>query len=211
VVPQVTPRGINLIRLGTNQPDRFRRRAATSPWSGSPSIRMGESLRRPRCPRNGSIRLEAAGGAGNLISGVAPKITVASTQGGTLTIGPQSQMEILPELSSSATEVPAQTQLQSSVTLLGEQVLVQGGSIVAPGGNLTAIAAANPSAAAANPAGGVASNGNPMPGCESIRARRSIYPAASRACRLPRTWWRHSCAQPSSRTIRLSATDRCTV
>jgi filamentous hemagglutinin len=101
---------------------------------------------------NGSIRLEAADTA------VFTGKVVASSHGGTLTIGPQSQMSILPETSSSATEVPAQTQLQSSVTLLGEQVILQGGSIVAPNGNLTAIAAADPSPAAADPAGGLSSN-----------------------------------------------------
>jgi filamentous hemagglutinin len=101
---------------------------------------------------NGSIRLEAADTA------VFTGKVVASSHGGTLTIGPQSQMSILPETASSATEVPAQTQLQSSVTLLGEQVILQGGSIIAPNGNLTAIAAADPSPAAANPAGGLSSN-----------------------------------------------------
>jgi filamentous hemagglutinin len=98
---------------------------------------------------NGSIRLEAAAGAGTGIAGTIGAQTVASTQGGKLTIGPQSDMEILPELSSSATGVAAQAQLPSSVTLLGEQVIIQGASIVAPNGNLTAIAALNPSAAAA--------------------------------------------------------------
>ncbi len=97
---------------------------------------------------NGSIRLEAAGGA--TVSGGIGDQNVTSTQGGTLTIGPQSQMQILPELSSGDTAVAAQTQYSSSVTLLGEQVILQGGSIVAPGGNLTAIAAANPSLAIAN-------------------------------------------------------------
>ena len=86
---------------------------------------------------NGSIRLEAAQGAA--FGGTAGDQTVASSQGGTLTIGPRSDMEILPELSSSATAVAAQAQLPSSVTLLGEQVILQGGSIVAPGGTLTAI------------------------------------------------------------------------
>ena len=52
---------------------------------------------------NGSIRLEAAG-----ISGV-PQAKLASTYGGTLTIGPQSDMEILPELSSSDTAVLTST------------------------------------------------------------------------------------------------------
>ncbi len=79
---------------------------------------------------NGSIRLEAA--AGGTPSGNGSTLTLTSTQGGNLTIGPQSQMDILPELSSTATAVPAQTQYQSSVTLLGQQVIMQGGSIVAP-------------------------------------------------------------------------------
>ena len=105
---------------------------------------------------NGSIRLEAADGA--TIGGSTGDLTVSSSEGGTLTIGPQSQMEILPELSSSATAVAAQTQYSSSITLLGQQVSLQGGSIVAPGGNLTAIAAANPSDVALRP--GDANSGN---------------------------------------------------
>jgi filamentous hemagglutinin family protein len=102
---------------------------------------------------NGSIRLEAADTAAFGSSG--GNATVASSHGGTLTIGSQSDTEILPELSSKATEVPAQAQLQSSVTLLGEQVFLKGGSIVEPGGNLTVTAAANPSPAAADPKSGV--------------------------------------------------------
>ena len=109
---------------------------------------------------NGSIRLEAANTAA--FGGASGNQTVASSQGGTLTIGPQSQMQILPELASSATAVADQVQYPSSVSLLGEQVILQGGSIVAPGGNLTAIAATNPSPAAANPAGGVAQDGNSL-------------------------------------------------
>ncbi|MGO9037842.1 MAG: filamentous haemagglutinin family protein [Steroidobacteraceae bacterium] len=96
---------------------------------------------------NGSIRLEAAQGA--VFGGTVGDQTVASSQGGALTIGPHSTLDVLPELSSSATAVAAQPQLPSTVTLLGEQVLLQGGSIAAPDGNLTAIAAANPSAATA--------------------------------------------------------------
>ena len=103
---------------------------------------------------NGSIRLEAADTANTSTQ------YVSSSRGGTLTIGTQSQMDILPETSSSATAIPAQTQYSSSVTLLGEQVIMQGGSIIAPGGNLTAIAAANPSSAAANPTAGVAGSGD---------------------------------------------------
>jgi filamentous hemagglutinin family protein len=123
-----SPRGnVTMVGLAVNQEGRI---------SASTSVAA-----------NGSIRLEAAQGAHVGSGGVGNALT--SSQGGTLTIGPQSAMEILPELSSSATAVAAQAQLPSSVTLLGEQVIVQGGSIVAPGGNLTAIAAANPSAATA--------------------------------------------------------------
>jgi filamentous hemagglutinin len=129
-----TPRGnVTLAGLAVNQDGRI---SATTSVSA-----------------NGSIRLEAADTASFGSSG--GNTTVASSHGGTLTLGPHSDLEILPELSSTATEVAAQGQLQSSVTLLGEQVFLKGGSIVAPGGELTAIAAANPSPAAADPKSGV--------------------------------------------------------
>jgi filamentous hemagglutinin len=96
---------------------------------------------------NGSIRLEAADNVPSGSGAPGSGSTLTSSQGGTLIIGPQSQMEILPELSSSDTAAPGQTQYSSSITLLGQQVSLQGGSIVAPGGNLTAIAAANPATA----------------------------------------------------------------
>jgi filamentous hemagglutinin family protein len=92
---------------------------------------------------NGSIHLEAAGNVGFGENGGTN--TVFSTAGGALTVGPQAEMDIMPD-ASSGTAVAAQTQLPSTVTLLGEQVELQGGSIVAPGGTLTAIAAVNPSA-----------------------------------------------------------------
>jgi filamentous hemagglutinin len=117
-----TPRGnVTMVGLAVNQDGRVS--ATTSVAS------------------NGSIHLEAADG----FSSNGPSKPITSSHGGTLTIGPQSQTEILPELSSSDTAVAAQIQYPSSVTLLGEQVILQGGSIVAPGGNLTAVAAANPS------------------------------------------------------------------
>ncbi len=126
------PRGnITMVGLAVNQDGRI---------SASTSVSA-----------NGSIRLEAADT--HLIGGTGTATTVISTHGGELTIGPDSQMQILPETSSSASAVDAQTQLPSSVTLLGEQVILKGGSITAPGGDLTAIAAANPSAAAGDPAG----------------------------------------------------------
>ena len=91
---------------------------------------------------NGSIRLEAAGAA--TTSAPSGQELVSSTQGGTLTLGPQSEMDILPEVSSSATAVASQTQYPSTIALLGEQVILQGGTITAPGGALTAVAAQNP-------------------------------------------------------------------
>ena len=97
---------------------------------------------------NGSIRLEAAQGA--QFGGGLANVSVASTQGGTLTLGASSEMDILPETASNATAVADQTQYPSSVTLLGEQVILKGGSITAPNANLNVYAAANPSSAATN-------------------------------------------------------------
>jgi filamentous hemagglutinin len=120
-----SPRGnITMVGLAVNQDGRISATTAVS--------------------ANGSIRLEAASGA----TATQSPLAVVSNQGGTLTIGPQSEMDILPELSSSATAVSTQTQYPSMVTLLGEQVILQGGSITAPGGALTAIAAMNPAFAA---------------------------------------------------------------
>ena len=117
-----TPRGnVTMVGLAVNQEGRI---SATTSVSA-----------------NGSIRLEAA-------SGAAFPSGLQSTTGGALTLGAQSQLEILPELSSSATATSATTPLPSSITLLGEQVILQGGSITAPNGNLTAIAALNPGLAA---------------------------------------------------------------
>ena len=131
-----TPRGnVTMVGLAVNQDGRI---------SATTSVAA-----------NGSIRLEAADTA------VFTSQNVSSSHGGTLTIGPQSLLDILPETSSSATAVASQTQYPSTVTLLGERVLLQGGAIVAPSADLTAIAAANPSPAAVNPAGGVAGSGDP--------------------------------------------------
>jgi filamentous hemagglutinin family protein len=144
------PRGnVTLVGLAVNQEGRI---SATTSVSA-----------------NGSIRLEAADTAQFASSG--GNVTVASSHGGTLTLGAHSDLEILPELTSTASEVPAQAQLESSVTLLGEQVFMKGGSIVAPGGNLTAIAAANPSPAAANPKAGV--------GAADPNARLRVDPGVS--------------------------------
>ena len=148
------PRGnVTMVGLAVNQEGRI---SATTSVSANGSIRL-EAAYTPTFPTAGGV-------AG-----------VASTQGGKLTIGSQSDMEILPELASSATEVPAQQQLQSSVSLLGEQIFVKGGSIVAPGGTLTAIAAANPSAAATQ----LAANSGSGITAEDPNARLRIDPGTS--------------------------------
>ena len=91
---------------------------------------------------NGSVTL-TAGTHPN--TNVANGTTIAPTQGGQVVIGPDSDIEVLPELSSTATAVDAQTQLPSTVSITGEQVLMHGGTIRAPSGNLTVTAAPNPS------------------------------------------------------------------
>jgi len=99
---------------------------------------------------NGSITLEAANGA------TPPGVgTISAQQGGTLEMGPSSVTEVLPELTDTTTAVPAQTQLQSTINLTGQQVLMHGGTIDAPSGALNVAAAANPSI-------GVSTGGNPL-------------------------------------------------
>jgi filamentous hemagglutinin len=123
---------------------------------------------------NGSIHLEAAGSP--TFGGTGAAQTVSSSQGGALTIGAQSELQILPD-TSSGTAVAAQTQLPSTVTLLGEQVVLQGGSIDAPGASLTAIAAANPSAAAAP--GKAANSVTGVTGTRDSDARLRIDPGTN--------------------------------
>jgi filamentous hemagglutinin family protein len=89
----------------------------------------------------------AANGSVTLTAGTHPitgGTTVADTQGGQVVIGADSDIEILPELTDTATAVAAQTQLPSTVTITGEQVLMHGGTIRAPGGNLTVTATPDP-------------------------------------------------------------------
>jgi filamentous hemagglutinin len=90
---------------------------------------------------NGSVTLQAADGLRNP-GGGAP---ISATQGGTLTIGADSIIDVLPEYSDTTTAVAAQPQLPSLIALTGQQVLMQGGTIDAPGGTLNVLAAANPS------------------------------------------------------------------
>jgi filamentous hemagglutinin len=116
---------------------------------------------------NGSVRLEAADTAGFDANSVGdesfnPQTSVAlgATQGGTLELGPESSIDIQPEYSSSATAPtdPTQPQLQSQITLVGQQVFLEGGSIAAHNGLLDVVAAADPSA---NDGTGLATDGNP--------------------------------------------------
>jgi len=88
---------------------------------------------------NGSVRLEA--GNNVKFNGTNP---ITAQQGGRLDLGPGSRIDILPELTDTATAVDAQTQLQSAVTLVGEQVLMRDTSVVAPNGLLTVTASADP-------------------------------------------------------------------
>jgi filamentous hemagglutinin len=123
---------------------------------------------------NGSVRLEAADSVTFSPAGPGGAITIAATQTGTLELGPQSSIELLPEYSSSATAVVDQesaTQSQelalpSSISLTGQQVLFEGGSIIAPNATLTVAATANPSLADPSAGVQVSADGNPA---EQIR------------------------------------------
>jgi filamentous hemagglutinin family protein len=120
-----TPRGnVSLVGLAVNQDGRI---SATTSVSA-----------------NGSVRLEAGNNTAVKVGSSASTYTIASQNGGTLELGPQSSIAVLPELSSSDTAVPDQAQLPSQVNLIGQQVLMHGGSITAPGGMLNVTASANP-------------------------------------------------------------------
>ena len=114
---------------------------------------------------NGSVRLEAADAAsfsgnsvGDVTSDPTTGVSLGATQGGTLTLGPQSSIEIEPEYSSTATAPSDTAQQQSQITLVGEKVFVDGGTIAAHNGKLQVVAAANPSA---SDGAGVVTDGNP--------------------------------------------------
>lgn len=114
---------------------------------------------------NGSVRLEAGNtGDSHQVTFFGGK-TLESNNGGTITLGPNSHIDVLPELTDTATAVDQQAQLPSTVNLIGQAVIMHGGEITAPGGNLTINASANPSV-------GVVTNGN-------ASARIRIDPGAS--------------------------------
>ncbi len=100
---------------------------------------------------NGSIILQAAD---TFPTGYSSGTPFSATRGGTLSLGPGSITEVLPELGDTTTAVAAQTQLQSSIKLTGQQVFMDAAVIDEPGGLLNVVAAADPSE-------GVRATGNP--------------------------------------------------
>jgi filamentous hemagglutinin family protein len=120
-----TPRGnIWMVGLAVNQDGRL---SATTSVSSNGSVHL----------EAGSNALVQGGGGNNAF-------TVTSETGGTLTLGPQSSIDILPELSSSATAVADQVQSPSQITLLGQAIDLHDASITAPGGTLQVTASAAP-------------------------------------------------------------------
>lgn len=117
------PRGnVSLIGLAVNQDGRISATTAVS--------------------ANGSVVLQAAGydpGAPCSHTNVA-----CGNQGGLLTLGADSMIDVLPDTSDTSTAVVAQQQTPSTLRLEGESVSIQGGQISAPGGDLSVVAAANP-------------------------------------------------------------------
>jgi filamentous hemagglutinin len=89
---------------------------------------------------NGSVTLQAADGFNYNKGG-----TIEALQGGTAELGPSSVTEILPEYTDTTTAVAAQQQLQSTVSITGQQVLMHGGTIDAPSGVLNVLAQSEPS------------------------------------------------------------------
>ena len=94
---------------------------------------------------NGSINLMARDTVSVQPSQGVP--TLFTSHGGSLTLGPQSETEVLPDTASTATAIDQQAQPVSQITLAGAQVELQGGSnITAPGGQVGITASADPSA-----------------------------------------------------------------
>src|SRR5271156_4681851 len=87
---------------------------------------------------NGSVTLRAADGFNYNKGG-----TIEATQGGTAELGPSSVTDVLPEYADTATAVAAQQQLQSTISITGQQVLMHGGTIDAPNGVLNVLAQSN--------------------------------------------------------------------
>jgi filamentous hemagglutinin family protein len=100
---------------------------------------------------NGSVILTA--GTAPISSGGGSQF--AESRGGQITIGADSDIEILPQLTDTATAVDLQTQLPSTVTMTAQKIYMDGGTIRAPGGTLNVTASSTPSSgvtAGADPA-----------------------------------------------------------
>jgi filamentous hemagglutinin family protein len=95
---------------------------------------------------NGSVILQAGNDTpttgGN--TGCKSGEILCLNHGGTLILGASSDIELAPDLNDTTTAVVGQQQIQSGITLQGEQVYIEGGQIKAPGGTLSVLAAANP-------------------------------------------------------------------
>jgi filamentous hemagglutinin len=99
---------------------------------------------------NGSVSLVAADTAAvNIVGG---SVNIQPTHAGNLELGPQSSVQVTPDLTDTATAVPDETQLQSSVTLVGKQIVMQSGAeINAPSGKVSVTALADPGAGISDP------------------------------------------------------------
>ncbi len=109
---------------------------------------------------NGSIVLQAAD---TFPTDYSPGGTFSATRGGTVTLGPGSVTEVLPEYTDTTTAVAAQAQLPSQVTILGEQVLMHNATIDAPSGNLTVTAGGSDYSSVTS----ATSTTTPLPGIQS--------------------------------------------
>ena len=122
-----SPRGnVTLVGLAVNQTGRISATTSVN-YNGSIILTAGQ----------GSV-----GGDGSNCTG--GNGVVCTYQGGTLTVGASSEMDILPEYSDTTTAAVGQAQIQSSIQLTGKDVYIQGGQITAPGGTLSALAVNDP-------------------------------------------------------------------
>lgn len=91
---------------------------------------------------NGSVFLQAEN-AVTVGPGQLQQVAATPIHGGTVQLGPNSRIDILPDLTDPSTAVDAQTQIPSTVTITGEKIFMDGAHITAPGGALTVQASAS--------------------------------------------------------------------
>lgn len=122
----VAPRGnITAVGLAVNQQGRM---SATTTVSA-----------------NGTIRLLARDTVSNVASGNLTAGTSLPVRAGTLELGGGSVTSVLPEFASPETAVDDQTQVQSSIDMVGRQITARSGAqVIAPGGAVSIAAMANP-------------------------------------------------------------------